>query len=128
MSHLRKERFLRGTYNKLKYKKIAPCRILKKNSDNAYYLELPDKFDISPTFNVFYLYEFHEGKKGDDEGTLDGWEKYLTVKQVEEVEEILATRIARKNRNKEYLEYLVKWKNRGSEDASWVSKEELICL
>jgi hypothetical protein len=71
---------------------------------------------------------FMKEEKGDDEGTLDGWEKYLTVKQVEEVEEILATRIGRKNRNKEYLEYLVKWKNRGSEDALWVSEEELIFL
>jgi hypothetical protein len=44
------------------------------------------------------------------------------------VEEILATRIGRKNHNKEYIEYLVKWKNRGYEDALWVSEEELMHL
>jgi hypothetical protein len=52
MAHLRKERFTRGTYNKLKYKEIELCRILKKIYDNAYQLELPDKFDISPIFNI----------------------------------------------------------------------------
>jgi hypothetical protein len=57
-------------------------------------LELPNKFDISPTFNVFDLYEFHEGENGDDEGTLDGWEE-IPVKRAEEVEDILATRIGK---------------------------------
>jgi hypothetical protein len=93
---------------------------------NVYQLELPNKFDVSPTFNVVDLYEFHEGENDDDESTLDRWEQIL-VKQVEEVEEILATRIGRKT-HKEYLEYLVKWKNRGSEDASWVFEEELMPL
>ena len=52
----------------------------------------------------------------------------LPVKPMEEIEHILATRVSKKNRNKEYLEYLVKWKHRGFEDASWVSEEELTCL
>ena len=46
---------------------------MKNISDNAYQLELPEKFDISPTFNVVDLYEFHEGEKREDEGTLSEW-------------------------------------------------------
>jgi len=34
--YLRREIFLIGTYNKLKYKKIGPCRIFRKCGANAY--------------------------------------------------------------------------------------------
>jgi hypothetical protein len=125
MAHLRKEIFPRGTYSKLNYKKIGPCRILRKIFDNAYKLELPEDFDISPIFNVVDLYEFHEGDENDDEDTLVEWKKQLPVKPTEELEQVLAKRICKKTRNKEYFEYLVKWRNMGSEDASWVSEKEL---
>jgi hypothetical protein len=66
LAHLREERFPRGIYNKLKMKKIGPCKILRKFDANAYEIELPDSVGISLIFNVLDLYPY---RKDDTEGS-----------------------------------------------------------
>jgi hypothetical protein len=61
---MRKERFPRGTYKKLKMKKIGPCRIIKKFWENAYEIELPEGIRISSIFNVVDLYPYRDKETG----------------------------------------------------------------
>ena len=60
IAYLKKERFPKGTYNKLKHKKIGPCKVLRKFSANAYEIELPSDLQISPIFNVSDFYPFRD--------------------------------------------------------------------
>ena len=41
LAYLRKERFPKREYNKLKFNKIGPCRVFWKKISNAYEIELP---------------------------------------------------------------------------------------
>jgi hypothetical protein len=52
LTHLRKERFPRGTYNKMMLKNIKPCKILRRFGENAYKTEPPEDVGISPILNM----------------------------------------------------------------------------
>ena len=98
MLHLQKERFLAGTYNKLKMKKFGPCKILKKHdSGNAYGVELPDGIHISPIFNIVDLTEYHDDG-ADDEPVLEPCP--IPASKKEEIEDILDHRVGRSTKNR----------------------------
>jgi hypothetical protein len=90
LTHLRKERFPRGTYNKLNMKKIGPCRVLKKIGENAYEIELPDGIEISPIFNVsdLYPYKDEEAETNDEQSGIQ-WRKQMPIANKPQMEQIL---------------------------------------
>ena len=127
LAHLRKERFPRGTYNKLNMKKIGPCRVLRKFGANACKIELPDGIRISLIFNISYLYPYKAEETGKrDEQPVIQWTKQMPVADKPQMERILDKRVSKKTRQKKYFEYLVKWKDHLFEDVSWENEAEIM--
>ena len=90
-------------------------------------MELPLDIGISPIFNVVHLYSYTvvdegETSKSVDRGTTkkSQWRKQMPVAKPLEAEKILNAKVAKKTRRKEYLKYLVKWKDHSVEDSTWM--------
>jgi hypothetical protein len=80
LGHLRKEIFPRGTYNKMKIKKIGSCKIIRKFEANAYKIELPHGVGISPIFNIADLYPYRVDETREEENQMEvQWVKQLPV-------------------------------------------------
>ena len=125
MVHLRKEHFLAGTYNKLKMKKIATYKIVKRHDfGNAYEVELPIELNISLVFNILYLLEYYEEGDGDEVAEAQ-WGFPTASLATKEIEEFLDSHVGKSTKNRTYEEHLVKWKGQPIEDSSWLAKKEV---
>ena len=93
--------------------------MLRKFSANAYELEIPTRVGISPIFNVAYLYPYVAVDIGTFAEGEDPTEDLQWVAQPLEFEAILDTKVVKSTRKKDYMEYLVKWKKRPTEDSTW---------
>jgi hypothetical protein len=126
LAYLRKERFPRGRYNKLKMKKIGPCNNLKKFQTNSYEIELLDGVGISPIFNIADLYPYREDEaRGKENQKEVQWVKQMYVAENPQMERIIDQRVSKKTRRKTYFEYLVKWKGHPIENSIWESEANI---
>jgi hypothetical protein len=89
--------FSRGTYNKLKLKKIGPCKILRRFGENAYEIELPKDVGISPILNIEDLYPYREygSERSEDQRKIQ-WEKQMPVAEKPHMDKIIDQRVGKK--------------------------------
>ena len=128
MIHLKKERLPKGQYTKLMMKKVGPFKILKKCGKNSYKIHLPLDIGLSPIFNIYDIYAYKPLTNDFDART--GHSNHVDVSHLPkitkpQIECILDMRVSKQNRSGTYYSYLVKWKDTPTEDATWMSQEDI---
>ena len=86
--HLHKDRFPPGNFGKLKPRVDGPFKIIEKIGENAYKLQLPDEYEISPMFNVKDLRAGHIASECPNRPVVALVEEY-EAEEEEDVEEAI---------------------------------------
>jgi hypothetical protein len=125
---LRPERFPPGSFTKLHARRAGPFQVTKKLGSNAYVIDLPADFGISPIFNIEDLTEF----KGDPDDVMTLLVPAVTPElripettaPRDEIAVILDHQFVTTRRGG-YYKFLVQWKNRPNSDYVWLQASEL---
>ena len=115
---------VKSVFPKLRPRFYGPFRIMKKNSEVSYKLELPPAWGKThPTFHISWLKKYIEGDSSvpdvssyvpeiDEEHMILVPEKILDVRQKE-------------TRKKITTEFLIQWKDLDESDSTWQTYEDL---
>jgi len=126
--HLRPERFPPGSFTKLHARRAGPFQITKKLGSNAYVIDLPTDFGISPIFNIEDLTEF----KGDFDNVMalpvpavtPELRIPKTTAPQDEIAAILDHQFVT-TRQGGYYKFLEQWKNLPNSDSDWLQALEI---
>ena len=123
-------------YSKLQLKSYGPFKILSKINDNTYIVDIPNDWDISNSFNISDLVEFHESEDIPNEmfpsPTLeneDSQNSFLSpnlVSNVGLIDKIFDHRNIITDSKEDDYEFLVQWKGKPISDASWITSNDLL--
>ena len=72
-----------------------------------------------------FPYRKDEARESDDQKEVQ-WEEQLPTTEKPQMEKIIEQRDGKKTKRKTYPEYLLKWKYNPMEDASWVTKLDIL--
>ena len=127
---LKPELFPPRSFNKLHAQRAGPFKVVKKLGPNAYVIELPADYGISPIFNIEDLTQFH-GPEGPLPATSDLTTQQDAVIHVpknttprDEIVLILDHQFVTIRRGG-YYKFLVQWKNCPQSDSVWLQASEL---
>ncbi|KAF9682427.1 hypothetical protein SADUNF_Sadunf05G0107800 [Salix dunnii] len=122
---LKPERFPPGSFTKLHARRAGPFKVIKKMGRNAYVIELPSDFMISPVFNIEDLTAF----KGELPSPINPEAPPVMslpeqTAPCDEIASIIDHQFV-STRQGRYYKFLVQWKNRPNSESVWLQASEL---
>ncbi|KAF9662027.1 hypothetical protein SADUNF_Sadunf18G0010400 [Salix dunnii] len=123
---LKPERFPPGSFTKIHARRAGPFKVIKKMGRNAYVIELPSDFMISPVFNIEDLTAF----KGElPSSTNPEAAPVMSLPEQTAPRDEIASIIDHQfvsTRRGGYYKFLVQWKNRPNSESVWLQALSLV--
>jgi hypothetical protein len=127
---LKPERFPPGSFTKLHARRARPFQITKKLGNNAYVIDLPSEFGISPIFNIEDITAFkgdindqdHRSQAEDMPACLP---KVPTTSAPQEDIASISDHQFVSTRRGGYYKFLVQWRHQSLSDSAWIKGTEL---
>ncbi|KAG6778073.1 hypothetical protein POTOM_017918 [Populus tomentosa] len=127
---LKPERFPSGSFTKLNARRAGPFHVIKKLGSNAYVIDLPSDFGISPIFNIEDITAF-KGDATEVGGSSQTEDMPASIPRIpaatapkDEIAAITDHQFVSTRRGG-YYKFLVHWKHRSTSDSTWIKSTAL---